>query len=247
MVAALVNCIAIILGSLVGIIFAKKISSELSQVVQRGAGIVTLVIGIEMALAYENIIFLAMSIIGGGIIGSIIDIDGKILNLGEALGRLVLRKGYNGGKDEVGQAQINKVSNFAYGFLNASVLFCVGAMAILGSLKAGIDGDYTIIFTKSVLDGFMAIVFAAALGIGTAFSALSVLVYQGALTLLAGLVAPYASELLLAELGATGGALIIMIGINLLGLAKIKTANYLPALVLTVIFVLVEKWILKVD
>lgn len=243
MVAALVNCIAIILGSLVGIIFAKKISSELSQVVQTGAGVVTIVIGIEMALAYENIIFLAMSIIGGGIIGSFIDIDGKILKFGEALGRLVLRKGYNGGKDEVGQGQLNKVSNFAYGFLNASVLFCVGAMAILGSLKAGIDGDYTIIFTKSVLDGFMAIVFAAALGIGTAFSALSVLVYQGALTLLAGLVAPYASEVLLAELGATGGALIIMIGINLLGLAKIKTANYLPALVLTVIFVLVEKWI----
>lgn len=102
------------------------------------------------------------------------------------------------------------------------------------------DGDYTVIFTKSVLDGFMAIVFAAALGIGTAFSALSVLVYQGALTLLAGLVAPYVHDIMLAELGAAGGALIIMIGVNLMGLAKIKTANYLPALVLSVVFVVVQ-------
>lgn len=234
MIAVFVNCIAIIIGSLIGIIFSSRISDNLSRVVQTGAGVVTMVIGIEMALAYENIIFLAMAIIAGGILGSWMDIDGKILLLGDALGKLVLRKKNSQGQQEQGS------SNFAYGFLNASVLFCVGAMAILGSIKAGIDGDYTIIFTKSVLDGFMAIVFAAALGIGTAFSALSVLVYQGALTLLSGLVAAYTNEVLLAELGATGGVLIIMIGVNLMGLAKIKTANYLPALVLSVVFVVVK-------
>lgn len=234
MIAVFVNCIAIIIGSLIGIIFSKRISDNLSRVVQTGAGVVTMVIGIEMALAYENIIFLAMAIIAGGILGSWMDIDGKILLLGDALGKLVLRKKNSQGQQEQGS------SNFAYGFLNASVLFCVGAMAILGSIKAGIDGDYTIIFTKSVLDGFMAIVFAAALGIGTAFSALSVLVYQGALTLLSGLVAAYTNDVLLAELGATGGILIIMIGVNLMGLAKIKTANYLPALVLSVVFVVVK-------
>ena len=234
MIAVFVNCIAIIIGSLIGIIFSKRISDNLSRVVQTGAGVVTMVIGIEMALAYENIIFLAMAIIAGGILGSWMDIDGKILLLGDALGKLVLRKKNSQGQQEQGS------SNFAYGFLNASVLFCVGAMAILGSIKAGIDGDYTIIFTKSVLDSFMAIVFAAALGIGTAFSALSVLVYQGALTLLSGLVAAYTNDVLLAELGATGGILIIMIGVNLMGLAKIKTANYLPALVLSVVFVVVK-------
>ncbi len=234
MIAVFVNCIAIIIGSLIGIIFSKRISDNLSRVVQTGAGVVTMVIGIEMALAYENIIFLAMAIIAGGILGSWMDIDGKILLLGDALGKLVLRKKNSQGQQDQG------TSNFAYGFLNASVLFCVGAMAILGSIKAGIDGDYTIIFTKSVLDGFMAIVFAAALGIGTAFSALSVLVYQGALTLLSGLVAAYTNDVLLAELGATGGILIIMIGVNLMGLAKIKTANYLPALVLSVVFVVVK-------
>ena len=234
MIAVFVNCIAIIIGSLIGIIFSKRISDNLSRVVQTGSGVVTMVIGIEMALAYENIIFLAMAIIAGGILGSWMDIDGKILLLGDALGKLVLRKKHSQGQQEQGS------SNFAYGFLNASVLFCVGAMAILGSIKAGIDGDYTIIFTKSVLDGFMAIVFAAALGIGTAFSALTVLVYQGALTLLSGLVAAYTNDVLLAELGATGGILIIMIGMNLMGLAKIKTANYLPALVLSVVFVVVK-------
>lgn len=234
MIAVFVNCIAIIIGSLIGIIFSKRISDNLSRVVQTGSGVVTMVIGIEMALAYENIIFLAMAIIAGGILGSWMDIDGKILLLGDALGKLVLRKKHSQGQQEQGS------SNFAYGFLNASVLFCVGAMAILGSIKAGIDGDYTIIFTKSVLDGFMAIVFAAALGIGAAFSALTVLVYQGALTLLSGLVAAYTNDVLLAELGATGGILIIMIGVNLMGLAKIKTANYLPALVLSVVFVVVK-------
>ena len=234
MIAVFVNCIAIIIGSLIGVIFSSRISDNLSRVVQTGAGVVTMVIGIEMALAYENIIFLAMAIIAGGILGSWMDIDGKILLLGDALGKLLLRKKNSQGQQEQGS------SNFAYGFLNASVLFCVGAMAILGSIKAGIDGDYTIIFTKSVLDGFMAIVFAAALGIGTAFSALSVLVYQGALTLLSGLVAAYTNDVLLAELGATGGILIIMIGVNLMGLAKIKTANYLPALVLSVVFVVVK-------
>ena len=236
MIAAVVNCLAVVAGSLIGVVFSKKISDSLSQVVQTGAGVVTIVIGIEMALGYENIIFLAMAVIAGGIIGSWADIDGKILLLGDALGRLVLgKKAQSGGDIHSPQA-----GNFAYGFLNASVLFCVGAMAILGSLRAGIDGDYTIIFTKSVLDGFMAIVFAAALGIGTAFSALSVLVYQGALTLLAALVAPYAHQVLLAELGATGGALIVMIGVNLMGLAQIKTANYLPALALSVVFVVVK-------
>lgn len=234
MIAVFVNCIAIIIGSLIGIIFSKRISDNLSRVVQTGSGVVTMVIGIEMALAYENIIFLAMAIIAGGILGSWMDIDGKILLLGDALGKLVLRKKHSQGQQDQGS------SNFAYGFLNASVLFCVGAMAILGSIKAGIDGDYTIIFTKSVLDGFMAIVFAAALGIGTAFSALTVLVYQGALILLSGLVAAYTNDVLLAELGATGGILIIMIGVNLMGLAKIKTANYLPALVLSVVFVVVK-------
>ena len=110
-------------------------------------------------------------------------------------------------------------------------------MSIVGSFKAGIAHDYSFIFTKSILDGFMAISFAAAMGIGTAFSIITILVYQGALTLLSGIIQPYVSDLLISELTACGGAIIVMIGINLLGLKKIKTANYLPALVFECWFV----------
>ena len=128
--------------------------------------------------------------------------------------------------------------NFAYAFLNSSVLFCVGAMSIVGSIKAGIEHDYTIIFTKSILDGFMAISFTAAMGIGTMFSIIMILVYQGGLTLLSGVLQPDVTDLIMTEVSACGGALIIMIGINLLGLKKIKTANYLPALVVELLFVI---------
>ena len=121
-------------------------------------------------------------------------------------------------------------SSFAFGFLNASVLFCVGAMALVGSFKAGAEGDYDLILTKSVMDGVVAIMFAGAMGIGVGFSAISVLLYQGALTLLAVQIKPYVSATMLTELSAVGGALIVMIGINLLGLRKVRTGDFLPAL-----------------
>lgn len=229
MIAVLVNCFTIILGSLLGIIFSKKITSQLSEIIQTGAGVVVLVLGIEMTLQYDNILFLTFSLMAGGIIGSIIDIDGKIFKIGQWLGT------------KLPQKEEKSTSSFGYGFLNASVLFCVGAMSIVGSIEAGVNGNYSVIFTKSLLDGFMAIVFASSMGVGVAFSFLTVLLYQGALTLLATVIAPYMDEVLLAELTASGGALIIMIAINLLGLKSIKTANYLPAVFLCVLFVLLER------
>ncbi len=229
MIAVLVNCASVIAGSLVGLIFCKKINDSLSDIVCSGAGVVTMVIGFQMAFQYKSIVILALSVIMGGIIGSWLDIDGKILALGKFLEKKF-------GKKE----EQNSKQNFAYAFLNSSVLFCVGAMAVLGSFNAGINKDYTLIFTKSILDGFMAIVFAAAMGVGTAFSALTVLVYQGLLTLCSTWIAPYVTEEMLTELSAVGGAAIVMIGINLLKLRTIKTANYLPAIVLAVVFVIIK-------
>ena len=229
MIAVLVNCASVIAGSLVGLIFCKKINDSLSDIVCSGAGVVTMVIGFQMAFQYKSIVILALSVIMGGIIGSWLDIDGKILALGK-----VLEKKF--GKKE----EQNSKQNFAYAFLNSSVLFCVGAMAVLGSFNAGINKDYTLIFTKSILDGFMAIVFAAAMGVGTAFSALTVLVYQGLLTLCSTWIAPYVTEEMLTELSAVGGAVIVMIGINLLKIRTIKTANYLPAIILAVVFVIIK-------
>lgn len=230
MIAVFVNCATVIVGSIIGLIFSRKVSNELSNIVTAAAGIISVVIGLQMAFKYNSIIVLSLALIAGGLLGSWWDIDGKILSLGKWLERRFAKTESAGSDDAPKQ-------NFAYAFLNASVLFCVGAMSIVGSFKAGIDKDYTLIFTKSILDGFMAVVFAAAMGPGTLFSALSILVYQGLLTLSSTWIEPFISEAMLTEISATGGALIIMIGINLLQLRSLKTANYLPAIVLAALFV----------
>jgi uncharacterized membrane protein YqgA involved in biofilm formation len=223
MIATIVNAAAILAGSLVGLLLHGRIRDSFKSMVYAGAGVTTLIIGIQMAMSSSKIVFLALSLIIGGILGTWWKIEEGILSLGDALKRTFARG--NDGKD------------FAFGFLNASVLFCVGAMALVGSFRAGAEGNYDLIFTKSVLDAFMSVVFTAALGIGVAFSALSVLLYQGLLTLLAVWLKPLVSPEMLKELTGAGGAMVIMIGINLLGLAKLKTANFLPALLLIVLFV----------
>ena len=223
MIATVVNALAVIVGSLIGLLLHGRIKDSFKTVVYVGAGVTSLIIGIQMAMSSSKIVYLALSLIIGGILGTWWRIEDRILALGEVLKRAFAHG--DGGKD------------FAFGFLNASVLFCVGAMALVGSFKAGAEGNYDLIFTKSVMDGFMSIVFTAAMGIGVIFSALSVFVYQGLLTVAAVWLKPLVSTELLKELTGAGGALVIMIGINLLGLAKLKTANFLPALLLVVLFV----------
>lgn len=240
MLAVFVNCGAVILGSIVGILFARKFTDELSDMIQTACGVISMVIGLQMAFKYSSIVYLALSLIIGAIIGYALDIDGAILNLGKKLEKITKKKSEKQVTADETQLKSDETrkNNFAYAFLNASVLYCVGAMAIVGSFEAGVNHNYTIIFTKSILDGFMAIGFTAAMGIGTAFSTLSILVYQGALTLLSIWLKPYVSDLLIQEVSACGGAIIVMIGINLLGLKKIKTANFLPALVIEILFVI---------
>lgn len=246
MLAVFVNCLTVIVGGLIGVLCSSKIKESLSVTVQNAAGVITLVLGFEMAFQYESIICLALSLILGGLIGTALDIDGAIYKLGKFFEKLVERKNQKSQDDEENLNEVVEVKNqlapkkdFAFGFLNASVLFCVGAMSIIGSFKAGIEKDYTIIFTKSILDGFMAIVFASSMGAGAIFSFITVFVYQGALTLLSTFIAPYVNDSLLNELSACGGAMIIMIGINLLKLKEIKTANFLPGLILVVVYNLI--------
>ena len=255
MLAVFVNCFTVIVGGLIGVLFSSRIKESLSVTVQNAAGVITLVLGFEMAFQYESIICLALSLILGGLIGTALDIDGAIYKLGQFFEKLVEKKDKKAKNSPVTSVasvdgevtsevadvknQLAPKKDFPFGFLNASVLFCVGAMSIIGSFKAGIEKDYTIIFTKSILDGFMAIVFASSMGAGAIFSFITVFIYQGALTLLSTFIAPYVNDLLLNELSACGGAMIIMIGINLLKLKEIKTANFLPGLVLVVIYTLV--------
>ena len=252
MIAVFVNCFAIILGSFLGIMFSRKMNSELNITICDAAGVVTFVIGLQMALNYNNIIYVILSLIIGGILGNLANIDGKILQFGKFLEKHFYHKKIALQNSQIQLSETSSTElktkklsqkNFAYAFLNASVLFCVGAMAIIGSFKAGIQKDYTIIFTKSVLDGFMSIGFAASMGVGTAFSCIAIFLYQGSLTLLASFISPFVTDALLTELSATGGCMIMMIGLNLLEIKKIKTANYLPSMILVVIFVLLDPYI----
>ena len=280
MIAVFVNCATILIGCFVGLLFAKKIPQKVTDSIQLACGLVSFVMGVQMSFKYQNVVYLALALILGGIVGTLLDIDGKILAFGKFLEKIFMKdsrgkhddaektigaKGVGSDPacgDKTHEVSFERVSakagleplpssfsdgkpkkNFAYAFLNASVLFCVGAMAIVGSFKAGIEHDYSIIFLKSILDGFISIGFAVAMGVGTAFSVISIFIYQGALTLLSVLIAPYVSEQMLTELTGSGGALIILIGINLMGLKKVKTANYLPAVLFSVIFVLCEPFV----
>lgn len=232
MLAVLINVAAVIVGSSVGLLFGRKISEKLKTLVMTSAGLTTLLIGLQMAWKGHRVLYLLLSILIGGLIGYALDIEGGILRFGEALKRLV-----PGSKDDSG--------GFAQGFLAASVLFCVGAMSILGSFQAGAEGKMDIILIKSVMDGCMAVILTGALGVGVGFSAVSILVYQGALTLAAVWVKPWVDShpLVLSEVSGVGGLMVIMISLNLLELKKIPTGNFLPALVVVVGFVFVDPWL----
>lgn len=226
MIATIINAAAVVVGSLFGLLLNRRIGDRTRGVLYSGIGVITLVIGMSMALEMQRVLYLALAIVIGGFLGTWWGVEDAILRLGEFLKRRFQRPDSGG--------------EFAYGFLRASVLFCVGAMTIIGSFQAGVEGDYQLLFTKSVMDGFMAILLTASMGIGVAFSALVILVYQGGLTLLAVWISPWVSDLMLTEITAVGGALILMIGINLLELRHIKTADFIPAILVVIAFVLAD-------
>lgn len=232
MLAVIINVAAVVLGSLIGLLFGRKISEKLKTLIMTSAGLVTLLIGLQMAWKGQRILYLLLAILIGGLVGYALNIEGAILRFGEALKRLVPRNQEDSG-------------GFAQGFLAASVLFCVGAMSILGSFQAGAEGKMDIILIKSVMDGCMAIILTGALGIGVGFSAITILLYQGALTLAAVWVKPWvdAHPLVLSEVSGVGGLMVAMISLNLLELKKIPTGNFLPALVVVVLFVLLDPWL----
>ena len=254
MIAVFVNCAAVFAGSVLGLVFSRFISEKITGIIKNGAGTVVLILGISMSLNPVNIVFLTLAVIAGGLVGSLIDIEGNILKFGEWAGSRFEKKSLKtysgqGTGDLSGTQESARVlkaetgKNFGLAFLNASVLFCVGAMAIIGSVDAGIKGDYTVIYTKSVLDFFMAIVFASVFGAGTLLSVFSILIYQGVLTMVASLISPFVTEEIINALSATGGVLLVMIGLGLLSLKDLKTANFLPSLVFIVIFVIAKSYI----
>ena len=218
MTGVLVNTGTILIGSAVGLLFKKGIPERVTNAVMIGLGLCTLYIGIDGALQGENVLIVIASMVLGAIVGTLLDIDGAINRLGKWIEGKFQKQG--GGKVSV-----------AEGFVTASMLFCVGAMTINGSLNAGISGDNSLLFTKSMLDLFSSIMLTASLGFGVMLSAVFVFAFQGALTLLAGVLAPALTPLAIAEMTCAGSLIIVAIATNLIGITKIKVADYLPAIV----------------
>ena len=217
-----VNSAAIIIGGIAGSILKRGISERFSSLIMSALGLLTLAIGMMFAIETKQIMVVVFSLVLGSILGEWIDIEKRMNDLG-----LYVEDKLNA-----------KEGNFSKGFVTASLLFCVGSMAIMGSLQSGLNNNHTILFTKAVMDGVIAVVFASTLGIGVALSFLPVLVYQGAIAMLSSAIAPYLSTAVVTEMTATGGILLIGVGINILEIKKIKVGNMLPAIFLPILLML---------
>ncbi|MCP4583989.1 MAG: DUF554 domain-containing protein [candidate division Zixibacteria bacterium] len=211
-----VNTITVLIGSGLGLLAGARLDDKYKDIVLKSLGLVTILIGIKMAIKTEEILILVGSLVFGGLIGQWLGIEERLENLGEYL----KKRAGSSGKD------------FVLGFVTASLLFCVGPMTIVGSFEDGLYGRGELIYIKSLMDCFAAMALSAALGAGVIFSAMIILVYQGALTLLARYFQDILSEPVVTEMSAAGGVMMLGIAINLLGLSKIKVGNLLPALVL---------------
>jgi hypothetical protein len=210
---------AIIIGGLVGVFFGRAFSDKLKTTVIQGIGLTVLIIGLQMALKTENILIVILSLVLGGIIGEGIDIEARLNNLGKFLEGKLSTKGEG---------------RFTKAFVTTSLIYCVGAMAIVGALEDGLSGNHSILFAKSALDGITAIIFSSSMGMGVIFSAIPVFLYQGSISLFAGLLQGIISGTVVNEMSAVGGLLIFGIGINMLGIKEIKVGNLLPGIFITV-------------
>ncbi len=219
MLGTVVNAIAIIIGGILGVLLKKNISERFKEIIMKAIGLGVLIIGIKEALGTGNVLLLMIAVIIGSVIGEAMELEKRLQWLGDFIQR---RLGSNEG-------------TFTKGFVTASVVYCVGALAIIGSLQSGLSGDHTTLFTKSILDGISSIIFASTLGIGVAFSAVPVFLYQGAITLLAGVVEPLMTESVVQEISAIGGLLIIGIGFNILEIKRFPVANMLPGILVPII------------
>ncbi|MBS5788137.1 MAG: DUF554 domain-containing protein [Clostridioides difficile] len=223
MLGTIINSLAIAIGCLVGLVIKKGIPDRVSKTIMSGLALCVIYIGIEGSLKGENTLITVVCIAVGGLIGEIIDIDNKINKLGDFLQNKLSK-----GKDSE--------TSIAKGFVTTSLIYCVGAMAIVGALESGLTGNHQTLFTKALLDGISAIIFTTTLGIGVIFSSVAVFLYQGLITIGASILATLLSDAVVTALTAVGSLLIIGIGLNLLEITKIKVANLLPAVFLPIIF-----------
>lgn len=215
----IVNVLAVAVGGTVGLLLNKGIPERITKALMVGVGLATLYIGIDGCLAGEQMLITVISLAVGAVVGELLDLDGRL----ERMGLFVEKKLAGNSKGE---------SSVAKAFVNASLLFCVGTMTIVGSLQSGLTGDHETLYLKSVLDLISSMVFGATLGWGVLLSCITILVYQGGIALLAQVVEPFLSEAVVAEMTCVGSLLIVALALNILNITKIKVANFLPAILI---------------
>ena len=231
MLGVLVNSVAVILGGLIGLIFKSKISDKISKHVMVGLGVCVLYIGISGSLEGENVLIAITAIVLGIITGTFLNIDDNINKLANKVEQKFKKE--------------NSVESLSEGFVTATLLFCIGAMTITGSIQAGLVNDNSILITKSILDFVSAIMLAASLGRGVLLSSISLLFTQGLLVILSSVIAPYINDSLINEITCVGSLIIILIGTNLMGITKVKVADFLPAIIYTPVIYYLSNFIIN--
>lgn len=224
-IGTIVNAVTIAGCGALGVFIGRGIQKKYQETVLYCLALCVILLGLQMALKGQHILVTIASLVMGSLVGEALNLEGKMEQAGGWLAHKVER---GGGDDVTPQA-------FTKGFLAASLIYCVGAMAIVGAIQDGLTGDPTILYTKAMIDGLTAIMYAANMGIGVAFAALPVLLYQGTMTLLAGLLGPYVNDAVLQEISASGGLMILAIGMNMAGLTKIRVGNMLPGLLVAAV------------
>lgn len=229
LLGTLINAMLIIVGSLIGRIF-KNIPESMKATVLSIIGLAVALLGIQMGFESTNFVILIISLVVGTVIGEWLDLDQKMNRLGQWVESLI-RKNRN---------EDNQIS-IAEGFVTASLIFVIGSMGIIGSLDSGMRNDHTVLITKGIIDGFMSIILASTLGIGVLLSAVPIFIYQGSIALFSGIISAYipdgALDMFITEMTATGGVMIMAIGLNIAGLTKIKAANLLPGIIVVGVLV----------
>lgn len=219
MYGTIINVLAVIIGSIIGLIIHSKFPKKISDTAFHGIGLFTIVLGITMAIGTNNFLIIIVSVVVGSVFGEIIDIEKRINSFGEYLKTKLKTKN----------------ERFSEGFITAFLLYCMGSLTILGSIEEGLTGIPDLLVAKSALDGFSSIVLAATMGIGVLFSFIPLLIYQGALTLFASNMQEVFTNVMINELTAVGGIILLGLGITILDLKKIRILNMLPSLIIVVI------------
>lgn len=222
MIGVFANTATIIIGSIIGILIKKGLSERIANVMTTATDLAVVYIGIDGMLNGENTLILVLSMVIGGVIGTLLNLDGHL----ESLGNKIENKFSNGN------------GKIAEGFVSATLLFCVGAMTIVGSLQSGLSGNHEMLFTKSILDLISSIVLASTLGWGVMLAAVSVFAIQGSIVLLAQAVEPFLSTAVIAEMTCAGSVLILALALNMLDITKIKLMNFVPAIFIPIVLCL---------